>query len=126
MEQQKDCRGTTNLTATATIEEARGLARKLVERERAKVGGDVDLAIHRASSLYGVDESALRSLRYRWRALTYVKAHVLERLRHIDEWLEATAERERAIAKDVAETLERRGSPAAGLARSLAQMADET
>jgi hypothetical protein len=113
------------MSAEATIEEARFLARKVVERERGRVGGDVDRAIQRASSLYGVEESALRSLRYRSRTLKFVKAHVLERLRQVDEWLEATADRERQITQDVAETLERRGSPAAGVARKIADLAEQ-
>ncbi len=113
------------MSAEATIEEARFLSRKIIERERGHVGGDVDRAIERASSLYGVDEAALRSLRYRARTLKFVKAHVLERLRQVDQWLEATAEREREITKDVAETLERRGSPAARLARAIADLASE-
>lgn len=124
MVQQKACRETT-MSAEATIEEARFLSRKIIERERGHVGGDVDRAIERASSLYGVDEAALRSLRYRARTLKFVKAHVLERLRQVDQWLEATAEREREITKDVAETLERRGSPAARLARAIADLASE-
>lgn len=125
MVRQKNCREKTKMNAEATIEEARSLARKVVERERGHVGGDVDRAIQRASSLYGVEESALRALRYRWRTLKFVKAHVLERLRHIDQWLEATAEREREITKDVATSLERRQSPAAGLARSIADLAEQ-
>lgn len=112
------------MSAEATIEEARVLARKIVERERGHVGGDVDRAMQRAASVYGVDESALRALRYRWRTLKFVKAHVLERLRQVDEWLEATAERERQIAKDIADTLERRGSNSAGLARAIADLAE--
>jgi hypothetical protein len=50
---------------------------------------------------------------------------VLERLRQIDTWLEATAERQREIAKDVASSLERRGSSAAGIARKIAELASE-
>ena len=113
------------VTAETTIEEARRYAHRLVENERGKCGGDVDMAIHRASSLTGIEEGTFRSLRYRWRALSFVKAHIYERLRQADAWLEEQAKRQQAILKDTAETLERAGHPAAGLARRAAEMARE-
>lgn len=125
MERQNNCRETTKMDASVTIDEARCLARKIVEHERGKCGGDVDVAIHRVASLYGVEEGSLRSLRYRWRSLKFVKAHVLEKLRHIDGWLEQRARQEREILQQTAETLERSGSAAAGLARLAAEMARE-
>ncbi len=111
------------MSAAATVEEARSLAQRLVEYERGKCAGDVDVAIHRASSLYGVDESALRSLRYRWRTLRYVKAHILDRLRHANEWLAEQANQERESLQRTAQILEQRRSPAARLARIAAEMA---
>lgn len=111
------------MNAAGTIDEAQRLARRVIETERGKCGGNVSLAIYRASSLYGVDENALEMLWHR-RARKFVKAHVLDRLRQIDQWLEAKAERERNIIRETAESLERSGSPAAGLARKIAEMAD--
>ena len=125
MERQNSCRETTKMDASVTIEEARCLARKIVEHERGKCGGDVDLALHRAASLYGVEESSLRSLRYRARSLKFVKAHILERLRQIDGWLEERARQEREVLQRTAETLERSGSSAAGLARAAADLVRE-
>lgn len=113
------------MDASVTIEEARGLAQRLIEHERGKCGGDVDVAIFRASSLYGVEESSLRSLRYRWRSLKFVKAHVLEKLRQIDGWLEQRARQEREVLQQTAETLERAGHPSARVARLAAEMARE-
>jgi len=113
------------MSAEATIEEARGLAHKLVEFEKGQCGGDTELAMFRAAARWGVEESTLKSLRYRWRTLKFVKAHVLERLRQVDVVLQTRAQRERAILQETAETLERVGSPAAGLARIAAQMASE-
>lgn len=80
--------------ATTIVGEARTLATFLVEAERGKCGGDVDVALHRAASRWGVEEGALRSLRYRWRDLRDVKASLLERLR---EAYEAVYERERRL-----------------------------
>jgi hypothetical protein len=73
------------MNAETTVNEARQLANLLVEEERGHVGGNVDLAIYRVSTRYGVDDSALRSLRYRWRQLKQVPAHVLEALREAYE-----------------------------------------
>lgn len=111
------------MNAVATIDEAQRLARRVIETERGKVGGNVPLAIYRASSLYGVDENSLEALWHR-RARKFVKAHILDRLRQIDTWLEEKAERERTIIRETAESLERSGSPAAGLARKIAELAD--
>jgi hypothetical protein len=88
-------RKNTNDFVEAVIAEARRISAFLVETERGKCGGDVDLAIHRAASLYGFEESSLRSLRYRWRELQDVKASVLERLR---EAYESVYERQRQHA----------------------------
>lgn len=112
------------MNAELTIDEAQRLARRVIETEKGKCGGNVPMAIYRASSMYGVEENSLRVLWER-RARKFVKAHVLLRLREIDEWLEAKASRERQIIKETAEVLEQSGSPAAGLARKIAQMAGE-
>jgi hypothetical protein len=120
---KKACRETTNMNAAATVEEARSLAHRLIEYERGKCAGDVDVAIHRASSLYGIEESALRSLRYRWRSLKFVKAHIFLRLKQIDEWFDERAKQERQALNRTAEILEQRGSRAAGIARFAAEMA---
>ena len=124
MVRRNACRNSTeNVSAEATIEEAQRLARKIVETERGKCGGSVQMAIYRAASLYGVEEGSLRALWER-RVRKFVKAHVFLRLKEIDGWLEAKANRERQIIKDVAETLERSNHPAAGLARKIAEAVD--
>lgn len=127
MVRQNACRNSTNqvpeLTAAAAISEAQGIARKLIEHERGAVGGSTELAIYRASSLYGVDEHNLKTLWHR-RARKFVQSHVMDALRRADQYLAERAERERAITKDVADALARSGHPAAGLAGKIAQMAD--
>ena len=81
---------------SAVIEEAKILAAFLVEIERGKCGGDVDVAIHRASQRWAIEEGAIRSLRYRWRELHDIRASLLERLR---EAYEVTYERQRRLAE---------------------------
>lgn len=85
-----------NTCSAAIIEEARRLSSFLVEIERGLCSGDVDLSLHRVSERYGIEESALRSLRYRWRDLQDVRASVLERLR---EAYEEVYERQRRFAQ---------------------------
>lgn len=82
--------------AEIVITEARTLARFLIEIERGKCGGDVDVAIHRTASRWGLEEGAMRALRYRWRELQDIRASVLERLR---EAYEAVYERQRRRAE---------------------------
>lgn len=112
-------------SADTTIEEAHHLTRKLIEHERGKVGGRVEMALYRASQTWGIEEGQLRTLWHRWRSLKFVKAHVLDRLRQIDAVLEEKARRERQILAETAETLERHKHPAAGIARYAAEMARE-
>lgn len=123
MVRQNPCRNSTNrMTAAATIDEAQRIARKVVEAEKGKCGGHVPTALYRASSLYGVEETSLRALWER-RARKFVKAHVLDRLREIDAYLEAKATQEIQALRETARVLEERGHPAAGLARRAAEMA---
>ncbi len=89
-------RKNTCLNADLVIAEARTLAGFLIEIERGKCAGDVDVAIHRTSSKWGLEEGTLRSLRYRWRDLQDVRASVLERLR---EAYEVIYERQRRMAE---------------------------
>lgn len=128
MREQISCRDSTNqvpeMTAAGAIVEAQGTARKIVEHERGACGGSTELAIYRASSLYGVDETSIRALWHR-RARKFAASHVMDALRQADKYLEARAARERAIIADVADTLERCGSPAARIARKIAEIADE-
>jgi hypothetical protein len=112
-------------TSEATVEISARRMRKLVEFERGQCGGDLDVAQYRVSAKWGFEPGTVKMLWKRWRELKSVKAHVFERLRHADEWLEARAAREREITKDVADALERRGSPAARLARQIAELASE-
>jgi len=107
-----------------TVEEAERILRKLVRHEAGKCAGDVEVAKFRVEAMYGIDGSAVRSLWKRAKELKSVKGRILDRLRQADEWLKETAARERGIAKDVAESLERRGSPAARLARSLVELGE--
>lgn len=127
MVRQNSKRESANLMTNAdmTIDEAHRLARKLIEHERGKCGGKVEQALFRASQTWGIEESQLRTLWNRWRSLKFVKAHILDRLRQIDAVLEAKAKRERQILADTAETLERAGHPAAGVARMAAEAARE-
>lgn len=113
------------MSAAATIDEAQRLARKVIEAEKGKCGGHVPTAIARASSMYGVEANSLQVL-WEHRARKFVKAHVLDRLREIDIWLEERAKRERLILAETAEALDRSGSRAAGLARRAAEMAGTT
>ena len=85
-----------NTCAQTVITEARTLANFLIEIERGKIGGDVDVAMHRAAQRWGLEEGALRSLRYRYRELADVKASLLERLREI---YELVYERQRRLAQ---------------------------
>lgn len=78
-------RKNTCVNADLVIAEARTLAGFLIEIERGKCGGDVDVAIHRTASKWGLEEGTLHSLRYRWRELHDVRASVLERLREAYE-----------------------------------------
>lgn len=82
--------------AAKVIAEAKTLAAFLIDLERGKCGGDVDLAIHRVATFGGIEEGALRSLRYRWRELRDIKASLLERLR---ECYEVVYERQRMRAQ---------------------------
>ncbi|MGE0289294.1 MAG: hypothetical protein AB7I42_26535 [Bradyrhizobium sp.] len=113
------------MSAAASIEEARSLAHRLVQFEKGRCGGDTALAIFNAASVWDVEESALRMLRYRSRSLTYVKAHILDRLRQADAIIQERAKREREILRETAEALERHGHPAARLARMAAEAAGE-
>lgn len=92
MREQISCRDSTNqvpeMTAAGAIVEAQGIARKIVEHERGACGGSTELAIYRASSLYGVDETSIRALWHR-RARKFVASHVMDALRQADKYLEA-------------------------------------
>ena len=62
------------MSAEATIVEAERLSRLLFQDEYQRLGGvegagksRTDLAIASVSAKFGIEESALRSLRYRWR-----------------------------------------------------------
>lgn len=93
--------------AAAIIDEARTLATFLVETERGRCGGDVDVALFRTASRWGLEEGALRSLRYRWRDLRDVKASLLEQLR---EAYETVYERQRRMVA-VEQEIERATAP---------------
>lgn len=91
--------------ADTVIAEARTLSAYLVEIERGKCGGDVDLAIHRASMLWGIEEGAIKSLRYRWRELHDVKASLLERLREAYETVYERQCRQAEIEREIEATI---------------------
>lgn len=88
-------------TADSVIAEARTLAAFLIEVERGKCGGDVDVAIHRTSERWGIEEGALRSLRYRWRDLQDVRASVLEGLREAYEVIYERQRRQALIEQEI-------------------------
>ncbi len=68
-------------TSTTVVAEAKALCDLLITWEQGQGTHDIENAMHRASSRWGIDSSALKSLRYRWRDLQDVKASLLERLR---------------------------------------------
>lgn len=94
-------RKNTHPNADVVITEARTLARFLIEIERGKCGGDVDLAIHRTASKWGLEEGTLRSLRYRWRELQDIRASVLERLREAYEVIYERQRRQAEIDREI-------------------------
>lgn len=87
--------------AANIVGEARTLATFLVEVERGSCGGDVDVALHRTASKWGVEEGALRSLRYRWRELQDVKGSILERLREAYETVYERQRRTLAFEREI-------------------------
>jgi len=95
-----------NNCAQSVISEAHFLANFLIEIERGKVGGDVDVAMHRAAQRWGLEEGALRSLRYRYRELADVKASLLERLREIYEVIYERQRRMAAMEREIEELVE--------------------
>lgn len=97
-------------TPETVIAEARSLASFLVETERGKCGGDVDLAIHHAAALWGIEEGAVRSLRYRWREMHDVKASLLERLREAYETIYERQRRVAAVERDIDDIISRGGA----------------
>lgn len=123
--QIKDCRDTKMSTADSTVEEAARLTRRLVEFERGRCGGRTDQALHRLSAVWGIDSGSVRQLWKRAQHLTFVKAHILDRLRQANEVIATAAQREREILADTARILEERGSSAAWLARQAADLAGE-
>ena len=110
------------MSAASTIEEAQSLAHRIVEHERGKAGGHVDTAIIRAVAIWGLEESHLRTL-WKRRAITSVKAHVLDRLRQVETVINTAAEREADSLEQTACLLELHRHPAAGVARMAAQAA---
>lgn len=107
-----------------TIEEAVRISRFLVEREREECRGSVDRAMHRASERWSIEYTAFHALRYRWRELSGVYAHVLDALR---EAYEAVYESERRKLEHEAEItrLAAAKSPRKDLVAPVAALADE-
>lgn len=98
MRSKFDCRD-------AVIAEARTLATFLIEWERAHGLHDIENALHRAASRWGIDQGALRSIRYRWRELQDVKASLLERMREAYETIYERQRRKAEIERGIMHAL---------------------
>ncbi len=110
------------MNADADIAEAQQIARRLVEYERGRGGYKISSALFSASVLWGIDQGTLKTLWER-RRITFVKSHILGRLKAINAELE---KRTRPISHDIkrtAEVLEERGSPLSWAAHLAAEMA---
>jgi hypothetical protein len=125
MVKQTSCREATKVSGVATVDVARRIARRVVERQKGLCGGKLDTAFFQCSALLGITEGTLRMLYQPSRILKSVTAEIYLRLVQFDEALKEIAAAERAAATSVADDLERRGHPAARMARLLASMADE-
>ena len=112
-------------TAQVTVEEAARKVRRIVEYEKGRCGGNVERAIERTTTIWGIEPGAVHSLWKRWRSLKSIKAHVMDRIRQVDAVIEAAARRQEEILEETAQILEERQSPAAGIARMAAEMARE-
>jgi ERCC4-type nuclease len=110
------------MTAQVTVEEAARKVRRIVEYEKGRCGGNVERALERTTALWGIEPGAVRSLYRRWRTLRSIKAHVMDRIRQVDEIIQTAADRQRAILEETAQILEERRDPAAGLARKAADL----
>jgi hypothetical protein len=93
--------------ATTVVTEAKTLADFLIEWERGQGTPDIENAIHRAATRWGIDDSALKSLRYRSRDLQDVKASLLERLREAYEDIYERQRRTQAVELEIEATLAR-------------------
>lgn len=113
------------MTAQVTVEEAARKMRRIVEYEKGRCGGNVERALERTTSLWGIEPGAVHSLWKRWRSLKSIKAHVMDRIRHVDAVIAEAASRQRTILEETAQILEERKDPAAGLARMAAEAARE-
>lgn len=111
-------------TADQTVEEARVIVRKLVERQKP-LSGNVEKAWYDVSAMWGLEFGTVYSLWKRPSRLTSIKGHVLDRLRQIDHVLQQTAERRAKAYEDVAEEMERDNHPAAPVARLAASLAKQ-
>jgi hypothetical protein len=94
------------VTSRAVVSEAADLCRFLLEVERGKVGGSVELAIYHASQRYGIETGTLKSLRYRWRDLTDVSGTTLERLRQAFEYVHERARRVALLEQELEGAIE--------------------
>lgn len=119
MPSQKSRNRATEVSAEYTVEEARRIAKRVVERQKARSGG-VEMALWDCARMFGIEEGSLRTL-WEKRHIKSVKGHVLDRLREIDAWLNELENRERENIKAVAIKMEEAGHPAARLARAAAE-----
>lgn len=69
------------LTSDEAVDEARSLARGLIETEKGRSAGNVTVAIHQVASRLLIEEGTLNSLWLRCRLLKSVPGHVLNNLR---------------------------------------------
>lgn len=108
------------------IAEAKTLASFLIDWERGQGIHDIENAIHRASTRWGIDEGALKSLRYRWRELRDVKASLLERMREAYETIYERQRRQAIIERDIENTISRGGARGAQEGEAVSSAASST
>lgn len=108
-------------TCECDVEEAQRLVRKLVKFEMSRSGVDKETALERATTIWKVEASAVRAA-WKRRNRKSVKSRVMDRLRQMDEYIEALASKHRAAIHQTADDLEKSGSRAAGVARFAADM----
>lgn len=112
---------TTVSTAEASVEEAQRLVRKLVKFEKSRSGVDTETALENATTLWKVEASVVKAA-WKRRFRKSIKSHVMDRLREVDEYIDALAQRQREAIYQTAEDLEKSRSRAARIARVAADM----
>lgn len=114
-----------DMTQDVTVDAAAKMTRRIVLYQAGKCGGRIERALEQISQLCGVEYGSLKMLWSRPHELKSVNGRILDTLRHFDEYIRTLADRERTIIEETALDLEKRGSPAARIARKALEMAGE-